>query len=345
MYLGIEIGGTKLQVGVGAGEGAELVDLKRDGVERGAGAAGIRAKILELAAPLVAAHRPTAIGVGFGGPLLSDSGVTLKSHHVQGWDHFPLARWCQEQLGLPTRVENDADAAALAEAFFGAGRGANPVMYVTVGTGIGGGLVVNGQIYPGSGRGAIEIGHLRPGLDADQPEVNLESCSAGWGIAANAADYLRQLLVERGRISEEAARDRRVATRPRAWAFDELRRRDADDLLVRCQGKPDDITTLCIGEAALSGNRLAQEVISDAVETLGWGLAQAITLLSPKRVILGGGVSLMGEYLFFRPLRDHVARYVFPPFAGTYELLPAELGEEVVVHGAIAVAKTAVKSA
>ena len=95
-------------------------------------------------------------------------------------------------LGVPAKVENDCDAAALAEARYGAGRGANPVFYVTVGTGIGGGLVVDGRIYRGSGHGAAEIGHLRPGLDCDDAEAIVEANAAGWGIAASARRALRR---------------------------------------------------------------------------------------------------------------------------------------------------------
>lgn len=345
MYLGIEIGGTKLQVGAGEGNGGPLTALARDTVEPEQGAAGILKKIRAMALPLIEAHRPTAVGVGFGGPLLTRSGITLKSHHIRGWDNFPLAAWCQEHFKLPAAIRNDADTAGLAEALYGAGRGADPVLYVTVGTGIGGGLIVRGDIYPGSGRGALEIGHLRAGLEAEQPDSNLESSSAGWGIASVAAGYLTQLLTERGRPTDGRGNDRRPQIRAKAWAFDELRRRDADDLLVRCGGKPDKITTHMIGDAAGGGNRLAQEILADAVENLGWGLAQAITLVAPQRVVIGGGVSLLGDFFFFRPLREHVQRFVFPPFVGTFEITPAELGEEVVIHGALAVAKQAADAA
>ena len=88
----------------------------------------------------------------------------IKSHHVDGWDDYPLVDWCRRALSLPATLENDCDAAGLAEARFGAGQGRKVVLFVTVGTGIGGGLVVDGQIYRGNGHGAAEIGHLRPGL-------------------------------------------------------------------------------------------------------------------------------------------------------------------------------------
>ena len=157
MLLGIEIGGTKLQLGVGAGDGV-LVDLVRLDVDQSQGADGILRQIAGAGRELIAKYGVTAAGFGFGGPVDTVRGVAVKSHHVHGWDAFPLADWCQRELGITAVIENDCDAAALAEARYGAGRGANPVFYVTVGTGIGGGLVVDGRIYRGSGHGEPRSG-------------------------------------------------------------------------------------------------------------------------------------------------------------------------------------------
>jgi glucokinase len=101
------------------------------------------------------------------------------------------------------------------------------------------------------------------------------------------------------------------------------------------------LTAQLVAQAAEQGNALAIEVLEHAVRTLGWAIAQAITLAAPELVVVGGGVSLMSPALFLRPLRDQTARYVFPPLTGSYEIMPAELGEEVVVHGALALASVA----
>jgi glucokinase len=111
------------------------------------------------------------------------------------------------------------------------------------------------------------------------------------------------------------------------------------DLLDRCDGKPEQITARLVARAAEEGNPLAQEILAHATQALGWAIAQMITLVAPETVVVGGGVSLMGETLFFSPLRSEVERYVFPPLLGTYRILPAALGEEVVVHGALALAR------
>lgn len=312
MYLGIEIGGTKLQVGVGRGDGSPLVGLARMKVDPEEGAAGIRAQLEAAATELIAAHRPEAIGIGFGGPLLAIEGRTLTSHHIDGWDNFPLAKWCRETFELPTAIENDADTAGLGEALFGAGRGASPLVYVTVGTGIGGGLIIDGQIYHGIGRGALELGHLRPGLEAAAPHVTLESIASGTGIANQAR--------------------RRIANNDNYAAC---------DLLIRCDGDAAQMSARHVVEAAHAQNPLAVDIFDRACRGIGWALGQVITLVAPKRIVIGGGVSLAGDEAFFDPVRQYTQTYVFPPFAGTYDIVPAALGEEVVVHGALAVAKTA----
>jgi glucokinase len=100
----------------------------------------------------------------------------------------------------------------------------------------------------------------------------------------------------------------------------------------------ENVTARLVGQAAADGNQLAVEVLNRSCQVLGWAVAQMITLLAPEIVVVGGGVSLLGEELFFVPLRNAVRRYVFPPLAGSYEIVPAALGEWVVVHGAIALA-------
>ena len=183
MFLGIEIGGTKLQLAVGDGTSAKLVASERATVDAHRGALGILEQIERLGQVLTQKYPIERIGIGFGGPIDAAAGCVRKSHQVAGWEAFPLAAWCREMFHVPVVLGNDCDSAALAEATFGAGKGSKSLFYVTVGTGIGGGFVVNGQLF-GQDRPAIaEIGHLRPGLNADRPEATLESLAAGPGIA------------------------------------------------------------------------------------------------------------------------------------------------------------------
>ena len=199
---------------------------------------------------------------------------------------------------------NDCDVATLAEASLGAGQGLRSVFYVTVGTGVGGGFVVDGK-SPARGRpAAAEIGHLRPGPLAVSNTETVESLASGWGIVATTRQRLQQL----GTDSDSSP-----------FHAEQLETLTAQD----------------IAEAARRGNRLSAEIIDNAIRVLGWGIAQVITLQAPEIVIVGGGVSLIGEEGFFKPLREFVEQYVFPPLRNTYQVVPAALGELAVVHGAI----------
>lgn len=345
MYLGIEIGGTKLQVGVGWGDGSPLVSIDRAEVEPARGAAGILEEIERMGRSLIERKTVKRAGIAFGGPVEPARGRVVKSHHIDGWDQFALVDWCRRTLGVAAVLANDADTAGLAEARFGAGRGSNPVFYITIGTGIGGGLVLDGKIYRGNGAGAAELGHLRPGLVAESPGQILEACAAGWGIAAHARRRAEAVLADGSpRSSEtdtlfEITRQLRSAEKPHVDT-----RPDAEDLRDRSNGQLDELSARVVGDAAAAGNRLACDVLDFAWQSLGWAIAQMVTLLAPERIVIGGGVSLLGEDLLFQPLRAAVQRYVFPPLADTFEIVPAELGEETVVHGALALAADADES-
>jgi len=311
MFLGIEIGGTKLQLGVGKGTGPPFDAFRRLDVDARRGAQDILEQIAQTGRQLFSEFPIRAIGFGFGGPINATTGIVTTSHQVEGWDNFPLAEWCTKKFGVPTYLGNDCDMAALAEARFGAGRNKRSVFYVTVGTGVGGGLVLDGSLY-GSQRPAIaEIGHLRPGLDAVEPKQTVESLASGPGIEA----AIRQAL------AAAAAND------PQAVELQE-----------RCREDPQRLSAKIVAEEAAAGNRLALAAMDRACRALGWAIAQVITLLAVEAVIVGGGVSLAGEAIFFGPLRRYVRSYVFPPLRDSYEILVPSLGEEVVVHGALAMA-------
>lgn len=312
MYLGIEIGGTKLQLGVGRGDGSEFVALERRNVDLQRGGEGIRDQIREVGRQLIAAHAIQRIGIGFGGPVFGSRGVVQTSHQVSGWTNFPLSAWCESELGRPTRLGNDCDCAALAEACFGAGRDKRSVFYVTVGTGIGGGFVIDRKIYGTDRPASAEIGHLRPQGEQGTPDV--EKIAAGPGIV----NRLRALIAD---VQQRHPQDK-----------------DALALLQLCGGHLESLTAKQIADVAHRGNRWTEQVLAQATETLGWAVAQMITLLAPEIVVIGGGVSLIGEKLFFQPVRQAVDKSVFEQLRGSAEIVPAMLGESVVVHGATALA-------
>ena len=305
MYLGIEIGGTKLQLGLGEGDGV-IRGLWRGAVDPAAGGEGIRREIVGAVPGLLATagverSALRGVGVGFGGPTDDDTQTVIKSHQIAGWDGFPLGAWLADALGVPTVICNDADVGGVAEALFGAGKGVSPVFYMTIGSGIGGGLVIDGEIYRGCGRGAGEIGHL-----SIRGEDILEAFASGWGIQNRA--------------------NRLSLTDPRYAA-------------LRAAAGGGELTTAGVAAAARAGDPAAAELIGVAVEALAEAVDGVIRLLCPRRIVMGGGVTLMGEDLFFGPIRAAVADRVFPPFAGLTDIVPAALGEEVVVHGALALAR------
>ena len=178
MYLGVEIGGTKLQAGVCNRKG-QLKALRRASVMRGCGARGILHQLENIIPPLLDSHDIEAVGVGFGGPVDSGRGRVVRSFQVAGWTRFPLRQWFEKKFKLPVVVENDTNVAALAEATVGAGKGKHVVFYSNVGTGIGGGLVIDGTLYNGR-FGAMEIGHTKTLLNGTC--ATLESLASGLAI-------------------------------------------------------------------------------------------------------------------------------------------------------------------
>ncbi len=304
MFLGIEIGGTKLQLGIGPDDGV-LRALWRGSVDVAAGPEGIRRQITAAVPELLAragVERGAlrGVGIGFGGPVDDATHTVVKSHQIEGWDDFPLADWVSEVVGLPAVLGNDADVAGLAEALHGAGKGLSPIFYITIGSGIGGGFIIDGEIYRGCGRGAAEIGHLRIWHvkhhftgDWSEVVVPLEERASGWALG-------------------------------RWWKHSKL---------------PAEHSAEALAALARKGDREALDILDHAWEVLAEGICHVIALLCPRRIVIGGGVSLMGENLLFEPLRRMVAERVFKPFAGLTDIVPAALGEEVVVHGAIALAR------
>ncbi len=334
MHLGIEIGGTKLQLGIA--DGSPLAASQHTDVDPARGAPGILEEIERHGRALLQKHEVDRVGIGFGGPVDAQSGKTIKSHQIAGWEGVALAQWCERIFGKPTALANDCDAAALAEAKFGAGKGAAVVFYITVGTGVGGGLVVNGLLHGANRPAAAEIGHLRPGLQCDHDEQTVESLASGWGIAAAARERFTDEIIhslDRLRDAEDEL-DRRERMKFAAMEDKEY----LADLWQRCGYALEYLTAKHVGQAAEAGNAIAREIIAHAIEALGWAIAQVITLTAAEVVVVGGGVSLLGEAMFFEPLREQVARFVFPPLRNTYRILPAAFGQWVVVHGALAIA-------
>jgi len=299
-YLGMEIGGSKLQIFLGD-DHAHVVNRYRYPVIASKGASGIREQIQAAFSEILGTARVSALGVGFGGPIHYHSGTVNQSHQIEGWSNFPLREWLTALTGLPVAVDNDANVAALAEARSGAGRGLDPVFYITLGSGVGGGLVVNGRIYHGADPGEAEIGHVR----LDRSGTTLESACSGWAVDQN----IRQSI--------------------RAYP---------NGILAREVKGTSGAEAQFLARAAQLGDPEALRLLNDTAVNLACGLSHVIHLLHPQVVILGGGLSLVGE-LLRKAVESSLSQFVMEDFRQTYQVALAELREDAVPVGALHLAR------
>lgn len=269
--------------------------------------------MIELANNLITdtGHHPNVIGVSFGGPVETDSGLVRTSYHIPEWDEVPLAAWFQTELAAPTVIENDANAAALGEFRYGAGQGCQSLLYVTVSTGVGGGWIVDGQIYRGFQGLAGEIGHLVVEQDGMLCPCGQQGC----------------LQAEASGIS--------IAHRARLWLA--RRKRQGKELRKLVDQDLDNITAELVSQAAAAGDSVSQTVLKIAGEQLGRGLSNAITLLNPERVILGGGVTKAGE-LWWQTVHETTRKFTLDSIQ--VKIVPAELGDDAPLWGAAALAES-----
>jgi glucokinase len=289
-FLAIEIGGSKLQLFVGEPRGA-ILHRNRLQVNPARGAEGIREQIEQTLPAMLKQWQPEGICVGFGGPVDWRSGKVARSHQIEGWSEFPLGAWLQELSGKPVCIDNDANLGSLGEATCGAGKGFNPVFYVTLGSGVGGGLVLDGDIYHGTHPGESEIGHVR----LDREGTIVEHRCSGWAVDAKIRNSLGLRKLIQGMNGGEA----RVL--PKA-----LEARDPD--------------AICI----------LQETALD----LAFGLSHVVHLFHPAVIVLGGGLSLVGERLR-AAVADALPEFVMEVFAETTEVRLAGLGEDAVPVGCL----------
>ena len=306
--LGIDIGGTKLAAGVVDADGkmlerGEVPTLAHEGLKP------VLERIVglgrDLLARAAAQKEPVQrIGIGCAGPVDLKAGKVFNPPNLPGWSEVSLVRHIESALGLPAVLENDANAAALGEFRYGAGRGARSLVYFTVSTGIGGGIILDGKVWHGLKDAAGEVGHMT--VCPDGPVCGcgnrgcLEAMASGPSIARRAREAV-------------------AAGRPTR---------------LREISKPTSADVVCLAQA---GDVVAREVWDEAVRYLGIGVAAAITILAPERIVLGGGVTKAGDFLF-EPLRAEVRRRVKLVPVESVSILPAALGPDVGILGAAAVA-------
>lgn len=246
------------------------------------------------------------IGIGSPGPLDSVRGLITQPPNLPGWVDIPLRARFEAEFGAPTLIQNDASLAGLGEHWLGAGQGVSDSVYMTVSTGIGGGIVVGGRLLEGATGNGAEVGHMT--IQSDGPRCGcgnygcLEALASGTAIAHRATELLEQ-GVEPGSSLHA--------------------------LLTAGQA----VTGRSVVEAAAKGDPLAQSVTHEAYTYLGIGIANLVNIFNPSRVILGGGVSKAGEPLF-RRVREVVNERALRPSAGVVEIVPAALADDSVLLGA-----------
>ena len=246
-----------------------------------------------------------SISIAAAGAIDSEKGWVTSSPNLPGWCDIPLRDTVGGKYGVNTFLINDASAAVLGEHHFGVGKGINNLIMLTVGTGIGGGIIINDRLYPGPSGSAGEIGHMT--IDVNGPECNcgnigcLEMLASGTAVAKEAIRRLSQ--GERSSLTEIV------------------------------EGKIENITAETVSLAAQKGDSLALEVISKAATYLGIGLVNLVNIFNPEMIIIGGGLAKMGD-LLLEPARRVVRERAFQLSARLVRIVPSQLGDDAAVFGA-----------
>ncbi len=312
LVIGVDLGGTKVATAAADLDGlllAKVIEPTRP--ERGIGAVieTIVDTIKEAATSAGASKSDIrSVGIGSPGPIDPKAGVVVFAPNLM-WHNVPIVELLESELDLPVCLENDANVAALGEYRFGAGRKSSNMVYITVSTGVGGGLILDGEIYAGSFGMAGEVGHMT--IADDGPLCGcgnqgcLEALAAGPAIARKA-----QACILHGQET--------IMT----------------DMV---SGRLEEITSKTVGEAAAAGDILAKEIVDKAAEYLGIGIANLINVINPDTIVIGGGVSNMGE-LLLQPLRRATQRRAMKAAFEKVEIVKAELGSDAGVVGAVCLA-------
>jgi len=303
--IGIDVGGTKVLGGVVDEFGSVLTSARRDTPREGGTA--LTDTIADVAKELISKYPIDSVGVSAAGFVSSDRKTMLATPNIAGWNGVDLDAQLTSLIGLPVVIENDANAAAWGEARFGAGRGKRHMLLLTVGTGIGGGIVVNGELYRGAFGIAAEIGHIRVVPEGHLCGCGARGCFEQYGSGNALMRHAREAIA----ASPDIARN----------------------LLSRGDGTLEGLTGAAIADAARDGDAVALAAFNTTGQWLGAGIASLSVILDPECVVIGGGVIAAGDILL-KPTREALERYM--PFAGKHpspEIIAAELGNEAGLVG------------
>ncbi|MBQ6253471.1 MAG: ROK family protein [Bacteroidales bacterium] len=314
VLVGVDIGGTKCAVTLGLPQGDDILikDKSRFPTTDVDGTiAAIKAGIRDiLARNGLGVDGIGAIGISCGGPLDSATGVIMSPPNLPGWDNIPIVRILSEEFSAPAAVHNDANACALAEWRFGAGKGTRNMVFMTFGTGLGAGLIIDGKLYTGTNDNAGELGHIR--LEEYGPvgygkSGSFEGFCSGSGIEQLARSLAKERMQMGGKVS---------------WCPD---------------GDLEAITAKTVALAAREGDALAKKVYEISARHLGKGLAIAIDILNPELIVIGS-IYARNEDIF-KPLMDEILSEEALPLARKVcKVVPAALGESIGDYAALSIA-------
>ena len=315
VYLGIDIGGTKCALVLGDAQGCVSDKVRFETADKDS----TLARIMQAAADLIGKAEARgdavkAIGVSCGGPLDSRAGLIQSPPNLPDWDNVPILQMLRDAFGLPCALCNDANACALAEYRFGAGKGCESMAFLTFGTGMGAGLILGGKLYVGANDNAGEVGHVR--LAPDGPvgyykKGSFEGFCSGGGLAQLGAAYAKDAL-ERGI--------------PCSFCQSE------DEL--------DKITAKALAKAADEGDEVALAVWEKCGEMLGHGLAVLVDIINPERIVIGSIYARSG-HLLRKSMEKVLAAEALPASFAACEIVPAALTESVGDMAALCVAMMA----
>ncbi len=314
--VGVDLGGTNIVVGVMTADGSEQHAMQSIPTRADQGADAVVERIVQLCERVIAetqaatgATRAQFIGIGIGspGPLDRERGIVIVTPNL-GWRNFPLRDRIADGVHLSAELDNDANCATLGEWWIGAARGARQVVGLTIGTGIGGGLILNGSLYHGASDVAGELGHIS--IDATGRKCGcgnygcLEAYASGPAIAQRAREALGG--------GEPSVMSNLVL------------------------GNLEKISAATVFDAAQQGDELAGHVVRETAQFLGIGIANFLNIFNPEVVVIVGGVTQAGEALF-EPLRAEVRRRAFAPAVAACRIVPGELQGRAGVVGAVAI--------
>lgn len=309
--IGVDLGGTKILTALANLQGEILQRVRVATVADEPASAVVQRIIATIQKVMEDSQVNKAevlrIGVGSPGPLDLERGIVLFSPNLQ-WSNVPIVQLIQEAIEIPVILENDANAAALAEYRFGAGKGADSLVYMTISTGVGGGIIINDQILHGHNNNAGEIGHHT--IIADGPVCGCGNHGCLEALASGTA------LGRYGREAVEQGRETMIG-----------------DLVDRLS----EIDGATVTRAAYAGDQVALEIVNKVATYLGIGLANMINIFNPEKIILGGGVTKAGD-LLIETIKETVAQRALKASTKDCQITFAELDSDVGVLGAIAVA-------